>query len=437
MAQDEWDLAAEQGESKKQPKAKTESKIDMAPQRNTVADKVVSGDEWDTAAALSSEQPKTQSQSTVDTESKRKPSTKGWANAVQRAKDEPAGDLKGNEGIETTKAFGHGAAMGATAGFYPRLAASIETLSGKDYEVAKKEWNQSVAKAKEEHPGAYLTGEIGGIAGTTFVPGLGVVSNTAKGATGLAKAIQAGKQAAASGAKYGAASGASASDDLLSADAFKNASTGAVLGGLTGATLGGALPIAGMGADKAITGFKQGLEHLPYGIGKKYQEATEGLARGVFDPVIRVKNKVLPPVLNAEDDAFALESARTIARNIYEMKNPQLATERGQRWMAENPGKVEDAIESLTQGVLGKQAREAMKRDLSRTSADNLAGTATAYGLGHIPGLGFIHPLGTGVVGTRMLGSAAENMPRTVEGISKAVPGLANDYAVRRSKFEE
>lgn len=94
-----------------------------------------------------------------------------------------------------------------------------------EYDRALAEKRAAIETIKEEHPGAFLTGEV---AGAVLSPAARVGA-AARGATVAARALQSAK----GGAAFGALSGAGAGEDLASR--ASGAATGAVVGGATGA----------------------------------------------------------------------------------------------------------------------------------------------------------------------------------------------------------
>lgn len=128
-----------------------------------------------------------------------------------------------------------GAAQGASLGFADEIAGGASALydvatTDKElsdlkplYKLHRDESRSSFKKAKEDNPGSYTAGEVGGGIASTVIPGL----NAGKGIAGAAKAA----------AKIGALAGFGSSDKEDAVDLAIDSAIGATVGGVAGAGL--------------------------------------------------------------------------------------------------------------------------------------------------------------------------------------------------------
>lgn len=150
----------------------------------------------------------------------------------------------------------YGAADTATFGFGDELASYIGSgITGVPREQVLSEMRGMQKQAREDNPGSYLAGQIGGgLAQGIATGGAGFGTSAARAGGGLGKVALGG---AVDGALYGGAYGAGSADegDRLS---------GAGMGAGTGFLVGGAMPIVTAGASKlarkAISPFQANAE---------------------------------------------------------------------------------------------------------------------------------------------------------------------------------
>lgn len=166
-----------------------------------------------------------------------------------------AGRVAGIKNLGSWKPFQEGS----------RLEFDTPTISpdaiGEAYTQNRDALRGDLAADAKTNPTASTVGKVGGAVTSALVPGLGAL-NAGKGAT-LAGSVA---KAAGAGALQGGLTGIGESTSDNIGEIAREASTGA----LTGAAIGGAIPIAGAGIGKAVSGLR--------GAGSAMKRGAEGLA---------------------------------------------------------------------------------------------------------------------------------------------------------------
>lgn len=250
-----------------------------------------------------------------------------------------------------------GAAQGATFGFADELTgaakSAVKTAFGdkklsdlpKTYRDERDKTRAYFDKARQDNPGLYTTGEVGGTIGTAFIPGVA----PAKGLSALG--------AATAGAKIGALQGLGTSEaDLTKGQISQTASdvgTGAVVGGVAG----GAFNLLGRAAAKAT----------PTEVAKKTTRVLlstpeEAVERYIQNPEAVKNAKPLNRI--ADDFAKAVEALKqdTVQGSA---ASRQTLQKEGTRFSGKEIGdKVQGTIDKLifrSEGVFDPQDQAAIK----------------------------------------------------------------------------
>ena len=147
------------------------------------------------------------------------------------------------ESVSTAEATLRGTAQGATFNFADELEAAVRSLGPDEtYEDALKKVRGRYLAAKEQHPTATTVGELGGLAGSSFIPVVGALQAERLGGAALL------------GAAQGALSGLGETESIKDVgQAAKDVAIGAGSGAVMGAVAHGAISLVGKTA-KAIFG---------------------------------------------------------------------------------------------------------------------------------------------------------------------------------------
>lgn len=214
------------------------------------------------------------------------------------------------QGITQGESFARGVAQGASLGFADEVSGGVEALwqkaqgnpteFGKLYALYRDQSRENFKKAKDENPGSFLSGEIGGGIATAFVPGVAA----AKGAK-LANI-------AARAAGVGAASGAGYSEGETPLEVAKDTAIGATVGGITAA----AAPYAG----KALSAIGNKSKDLAEKFGARAIGVERATAKKLGDENIKEVGRhaidnLISPLASTDDLIARNEAIKTASMN--------------------------------------------------------------------------------------------------------------------------
>jgi hypothetical protein len=255
------------------------------------------------------------------------------------------------------------------------------------YEQAR-DFSRSVQHAAEEqHPAAYLTGQVGGgIVGGLAMPG----STAAEGATMLGRAGVAARTGAIYGAGYGA--GSSESDSL--GGVLADATTGAIAGGITGGVVSPAVDVAGRAGRQIASGYRGALNTLKAELNPNFigDEAPRRILTAQYNDTA-ARGAPWTPELNAVAGATGIDKAlvdaggertlalaRSLANQSPEARAAldQLAQDR----FAGQAPRAARFIRDLTGGADASGDLQALKEQATMLNAPRYA---SAYRLGDRP----------------------------------------------------
>lgn len=191
-----------------------------------------------------------------------------------------------------------GAVQGFGMDFGDEITGALESTAGslglvpdKTYEQARDESRAAYAQAREDNPGTYLSGQVGGGLASMAIPGL----NAAKGAK-LATVF--GKSALQGGLM---GLGASESDDI--AGMAKDTATGAGIGGAFGAAGG----LIGNAASGAVPKTKKAIDEIAEWLAARSLGAERGTIKKIGADKVRKAGRyaldkgIISPLASADD----------------------------------------------------------------------------------------------------------------------------------------